>query len=332
MFNKDDKMKRSTTTSLVLAVLLTFTSALAEAGLVSFATYTGAVAVSTDGFGNVADDGIISASVPTGSTVLGAYLYTATSGGAPTGSVTFAGNIVTFPTVFANSPPCCPDFFHTGRADVTSIVAPLIGGGGALPFDFTISDGSSTEVDGQALVVVYSNPLLSTSTVAIMNGGQALTGDTFTVTFASPVDPTAPGFFAEMRLGDSYSCCGQESTVVVNGTTISTHAGNNDDGTGGTSNGQLITVGGFDDPFSPFLPSYEDDHERYDLSPYMSVGDTTLTVFTSNPSLDDNIFLAVFHLTGEATVTTNPVPEPASFLLFGSGLAGLAAWRMRKKV
>ena len=30
--------------------------------------------------------------------------------------------------------------------------------------------------------------------------------------------------------------------------------------------------------------------------------------------------------------TTSAVPEPASFLLFGSGLAGLAAWRMRKKV
>nr|MBI3613041.1 PEP-CTERM sorting domain-containing protein [Nitrospirota bacterium] len=299
----------------------------AEAGLVSLATYTGAVAVSTDGFGNVSADGIISASVPTGSTVLGAYLYTATNGGASPGPVTLAGVPVTFPTVFTNAPPCCPDFFHTGRADVTSIVAPLIGGGGALPFDFAISDGSSTTVDGEALVVVYSNPLLPTSTVAIMNGGQALTGDTFTITFASPL---APGFFGEMRLGDSFSCCGQESTVKVNGTTISTHAGNNDDGTGPLSNGQLITVGGFDDPFSPFLPSYADDHERYDLSPYMSVGDTTLTVFTVNPSLDDNIFLAVFHLSGEATVTTNPVPEPASILLFGSGLAGLAAWRRKK--
>ena len=43
----------------------------------------------------------------------------------------------------------------------------------------------------------------------------------------------------------------------------------------------------------------------------------------------------ILTLAGRGQVTpgggiTNPIPEPSTILLFGSGLAGLAAWRYRK--
>src|SRR5262249_33727989 len=150
-----------------------------------------------------------------------------------------------------------------GRADLTSTaLATAISSGTT---SFAISETSGLQ-DGEALVVVYKDPANSAvSTVGILDGFSAVGGDTSTINFGNALDPSAPGFFAEMRIGDGFSCCSQASTISVNGTTITTQAGNNDDGVGAINNGQLITVGGDNDPFSPLLPSYAGDHERYNL-------------------------------------------------------------------
>ena len=101
------------------------------------------------------------------------------------------------------------------------------------------------------------------------------------------------------------------------------------------ANGSLITVGSFDDPFSPLLPAYTDDHERYNLTPHITAGDTTINVQTRNPSGDDNIFLAVFQVSGRAGFNEPPppppsdVPEPSTMALFGSALAGIGFLRLR---
>ncbi len=324
---------------LAAAVSIILSTSSAWAALTVFQTYTGNYGLSTDGFGSTTNTGTISADVPVGATVVAAYLYSATYGDSALGTVTLNGNAVTFTSNYINPiPSVSPTFFNTGRSDVTSIVAPIINGGPGGIYNFTVTE-SLDATDGEALVVVYSLPSLPTATVAILDGGAALGGDTTSINFATPLDPSDPAFFAEMRIGDSFSCCDQTSTITVNGTQLTTNAGNNDDSADPSlSNGNLITVGGIGDPLSPTNPSYDADHERYNLVPFVNAGDTTITVNTVNPSNDDNIFLAAFYVSGAAGFNQPPpveppsasVPEPSSMLLIGSGLS--AFWFFRRKM
>lgn len=300
----------------------------AQAGLSTFQTFNGKYGVSTDGWGSTTQVGTITATVPAGASVTAAYLYTSTAQGFGGAGGTLQGSPVTYTSLGLNG------YHEAGRADVTSIVAPIINGGAGGTYSFPITE-NNTNQDGSALVVVYQLPSLPTSTVAILDGFSASAGDSTSLNFASALNPAAPGFFAEMRLGIGYSCCDQASRVTVNGTVITENAGNNDDSADATlSDGNLITVGGNNDPFSTLLPAYVDDHERYNLAPYITAGDTSIQVSTMNPSGDDNIFLAVFYTAGTAganeqpPVIATPVPtlSPLNlvFMSLALGLLGLA--------
>ncbi|WP_417463006.1 PEP-CTERM sorting domain-containing protein [Kordiimonas sp.] len=299
----------------------------ASASLVEFQSFFGNFAISSDGWGGTDGNGVISAQVDGGSTVAAAYLYSSNIAGnatAPT-QVTLDGQLVTGYTNLGTNNQNLTAF----RSDVTSIVKSTIESGGGGIYDFAITEGGERlSIDGHALVVVYENAALPEASVGILDGFSDTGGDSTSINFAQGLDVSDPGFFAEMRLGIGFSCCNQASDVSVNGNLITRNAGNNDDGEE-VSNGSLITVGGFDDGFSSLLPSYADDTERYNLaaSGFLNNGDTSILINTRNPSNDDNIFLAMFYVSGEAGFNepppSSPVPLPASAWLMLSVLAGL---------
>jgi hypothetical protein len=326
-------MKRATKSLLIAAAAAgaLLTAGAASASLTVFQTYVGNYGLSTDGGGGFSDYNV-TAFVPVGATVTAAYLYQANY--SSTGSiqpVTLNGNALSFAGPFDQSPSCCG--LNSARADVTSIVAPIVNGGPGGSYDFAVHEGNTSITDGTGLVVVYQLASLSTSTVALLDGFSVSSGDTTAVSFGSPLHPGDPGFQADLRLGIGFSCCGQDSNVTVNGTLITEHAGN-DDETGTDANGALITFGGSDDPFSPFLPTYAQDHERYDLTPYIADGSTLVRIDTQNPSGDDNIFFAGLVISGEGVVHTGDggVPEPATWAMMIMGFFGMGSLLRRRPV
>jgi hypothetical protein len=328
-------MKNLVKVGLLAAVAMAATPAMAA--LTVFQQFTGKYGLSTDGGGNMNSSYTVNAWAPVGATVEAAWLYQSGFGSdgieEPYG-VSLNGNALTFGSAVFDRLDIGLVTLFSARADVTSLVAPIINGGPGGAYNFNIRETRSfgaSATDGVALVVVYSDPsLTSNRTIAILDGFADPWGDEFTFTASRGMNPNAAGFSAELRLGIGYSNpFGNQSTeITVNGTLITKGAGGSDDGLGWPNNGQLITVGGNDDPFSAPMPLKENDRERYNLVPFINRGDTTIRVNTINYSIDENLFLAAFMI-NEGLVT---VPEPATWamMIVGFGLVGFATRRREK--
>jgi Big-like domain-containing protein len=211
---------------------------------------------------------------------------------------------------------------YNARDDVTATVKPVADL--ALPglVSFTIAEGPTLEYDGCALKVIWDDPTQpADNSILIFWGHQESGGDTFVINFA-PLTASSMTLPLEFSLGISFgfqpSDPSQFSQVDVNGTRLTTSAGGQDDGDDG--NGSLITLGGTGDtpvnppPMAPPVTPSNPDDELYDLRPFVSTGDTSMTIFTTNPSNDDNIFLANLFLRN-VTVVPPPPPGPAHLTL-----------------
>ena len=280
----------------------------AQTGLTLTYQAQGNVSYSADGLGQSTPGGLIQAEVPVGSTVLKAFLYGTYHGAPPSleqRTIDFDGTLVTTIQI------ADLNFLTTTRADVTDQVAAKVGGGSGIT-NFAINNDPNG-LDGVALVVVYSNPVLPAGTVAIVDGSASQSGEVFFLNFAAPLDKTVAGFSAIMSLGSGFSfqgepqnVCGsgQVSIIDVNSTRLTTCAGNWDDGFG--NNNGLITVGGVGDdilnPPNPSGPGGTDD-ELYNIEPFLSQGDMVMQINSRNPSGDDNLFLSVISITAKATVS-----------------------------
>lgn len=110
--------------------------------------------------------------------------------------------------------------------------------------------------NGEALVVVFMLPSGATTTIGILDGVSSASGDAASIAFANPLDTSASGFAAEMRIGVGHSFDGadqnnpnsanQISQITVNGSTSLTNAAGHCDDTrdSACTNGNLITMGG----------------------------------------------------------------------------------------
>ena len=213
------------------------------------------------------------------------------------------------------------------EANVTAIVKPIVDTAAAGLVPITVAEPlNTTSVDGELLAVVLNDPSAPANNgIILMYGAQTTAGDTFNINLASPLDLTQPDLSATMGIGDSfgYQPAGQYSTMMVNGTLMSSSAGGQDDCVakydptpvfGSCANGSLITAGGVGDSTSnPSDPSATDqtcgppaaprcDDELYNLLPFVKTGDSSIAVSTQNPSNNDNIFFASLDLTATTAI------------------------------
>jgi hypothetical protein len=284
-------------------------------------TEYGLISLSIDGRGSLEMDHIIQVEKPEGATVRSAYMAAASTG--------LTGYQIMDDEILIEGQGVAWDMVLLGAfgalnhwADVTALVAPIVDAAPAGIIDITVTESNPALVDGEILVVIFDDPnQTSSNTVVLLFGAQEVTGDTFAIGLADPINLATPGLVLDLSLGISYSYQvgdQQYSEVDVNGQRMTTAAGGEDDGQ--SANGALLTVGGIgdtnDNPPDPWsLPNFDFryDDELYNLIPFVNDGDTSIQVFTRNPSYDDNIFFAALFLGATtAVVGEGAVLGPAS--------------------
>jgi hypothetical protein len=284
---------------------------IAANGLTQLYAVTGNYTLSADGSGgNPLANYPVDVNKPNaGATVHKAYLF-----GVPTwyllpqvpdNCITLAG----IPIAWTGTAPNAAGVLNS-YADVTAIVAPILNPAAPGITSLNVFECYPYEIDGVGLLVIFNDAAATEKTIVIMFGGLSSTGDNFSITLGTPIDPIAPGALLNMGLGIEfgYQPSNQYSTVDINGVRLTSSAGGGDDCVDAKTDGNLITVGGIGDvntnPPDPYSNATSDryDDELYSLLPLITNTTTNILVNTTNPSNDDNIFLAYFEISGAAII------------------------------
>ncbi|TMQ12251.1 MAG: HYR domain-containing protein [Deltaproteobacteria bacterium] len=266
--------------------------------------------------------GTIRVQKPAGATVRRAFLAAASTGFSGrrlnNGDVTLDGIAVVWGI---STPSSISSWNHW--SEVTGIAKPKIDASPAGIVSFNVGEVNTTGIDGEILAVIFDDPAQTTSnTVILLFGAQNISGDTFNIALGSPINKSDPNLAIDLSLGISFGFqdganTGQHSIVNVNGERLTSLAGGQDDGQ--PANGALMTVGGIGDtndnpaPFDTSSGPRKDD-ELYNLLPFLHTGDTAITVFSQNPSNDDNILFAALNLHSAAAIVGEGIvlgPSPA---------------------
>ncbi|TBX70019.1 HYR domain-containing protein [Flavobacterium silvisoli] len=271
---------------------------------------TGHYTLSVDGKGSSLSSMTVRVNKPNASaTVQKAILMSSATGATiANGCVTISGSPVSWNGSATSSSSGIG--FNNYWADVTSLVSAQINAFPAGISTMTVTECSSSTIEGEVLLVVFNDAAATEKTIIVMFGAATPSGDNFSVTLAQPINPAQPGALLDMGLGIafSYQAAGgtQTSQVSVNGQRLSSSAGGEDDGA--SENGALLTVGGIGNsnanPSNPNAgPTNQfTDDELYSILPFITNTTTSLNINTVNPSGDDNIFLAYFALSGAAII------------------------------
>ena len=236
-----------------------------------------------------------------------AFLLAATTPQASTptiNQITLDGSSVSWSHVASSGFSGMPSDFHNMAADVTAAVGPMINAAAPGLLSLTLSEGTQFGmIDGTVLAVVFEDPAQSVSRhVSLLFGAQAVAGDNFSLFLGTPIDPADPAAVLDLGVAISFSnqqnpaVSMQSSLIEINGQRLTSSAGGADDAL--PWDGSMLTVGGIGDsntnPADPFAPptSHTSDDELYSLLPLISSGTQNISVFTHNPSQDDNIFFA----------------------------------------
>ena len=286
--------------------------------------FSGRVGLSVDGTGSTSATSLVEVEKPAGATVRAAYLAAASTG--------FSGYLPNDGDVQLAGTPVTWDAARTMRnsigstnvwGDVTSIVKPLIDPAPEGRNQVIVDEGELTgSIDGVILAVVFDDPQAVQSTVVLAYGAQQVTGDRIQV--GAPMGPANREVTLGLGVSFGYQPAGQYSTVEVNGSLITSSAGGQDDGE--SSDGALITVGGLgDDRANPSDPTATDsqggcprcDDELYSLEGLLAEGNSSLSLTTSNPSADDNVFFASLLVRGAQATWTPSGGRSLNYVALG---------------
>ena len=284
------------------------------AGLQEVARYSGQLSWSVDGLGTLSGDGTIQVNKPAGGLVGKAFFMAgqAFPGSQPTldvpSSTTLNGKPVTFS--YESLDAGAGYDFNNYFADVTDVLYADLTAAPEGMSDVAVHEGG--EIEGTALIVLWIDPSVDAASVVIAFGNSDPAGDSFTLAFPALTQPQTEDLQLSMGITYSYQDPGEDkadtqaSTVVVNGTTIADMAGGFDDCNEADPtncfDGSLATVGGIGNSTTNVTVPGADpvvagaDDELFTLSPLVNVGDTSITVSTTNASNDDNIFFDAFYL------------------------------------